>query len=272
MNYSIKAYPRSHFNNETTWIYNTRKYISRYETYGLFSNIFGGIDRSENTLELLDAISDTDPIKDIKLTYIYTNFEGIQDIDSLLKNEPTKSFGIALSIETRQLENAIQHYTDDDFFLYLMEYKLSQKEMELFENKGFMGKLISRVIDKKKIMYTMLVNNLFSYLKQIESLPSSINETFITKYIEYGHFYTFDDFLYYLLLNNSNIHPLFSEMDCLSWDPFKKSRRYSEWLDSCSKLDYLIKFYLDIDSHEVNIVNNKNFLLHYCQYISSENI
>lgn len=112
------------------------------------------------------------------------------------------------------------------------------------------------------------MSNFYRIITQSSFDGSHIFDTeFIAKYIEHARLSNNDHFLEYLLVNFPHIHPVMDTMDCLSWDPFTRSRRYPHWLNVCYKMNELFRCYVSVPHVSDVIKCNAAYIEKYNKYI-----
>jgi len=253
---SLSVVPRTKDMNDVSWLFKTRKYISKYDVYDAYKSIYGTEPEGAPTTEEMVKVFKESEEKEAKITVkIVSHYFEKDCVEKYLNESATRVLGIALAIEFRMLEKIVKIADDSDIFLYLTEYSLNEEEIYLIIENGLMGKLSLRIINKSKVMYTTLTENFEKLLKVNDC--GVINSNFISGYIEHASFYGVNPLLKYILERFTGSHPLFKDLDCLAWDPFTKSRRYSHWLKVSSRMDELSKYYQEISS-ETDTVNNNN--------------
>lgn len=267
MNISLPIVPRTKDMNEVAWLLKTRRYISKYDVYNVYKSVYKvepeGIPTTNEMIEVLT----NDENKDIKVTVKIVSHDFNEErIEEYLNVEATRPLGIALAIEFRMLKQIINLAEDSDIFLYLTEYILNEEEISLIIESGIMKKLSMRVIDKNQVMYTTLVDNFEKLLKTNDC--NVIDCNFISRYIEHASFYEKNRLLEYILKEYTDFHPLFKNLDCLAWDPFTKSRRYSHWLEVTNRMNEISSYYLEIRGRNENIDDNKDYIGEFIKFMN----
>jgi len=265
MSITLSVVPRTNNMNETCWLFKTRRYISKYDAFESYKLIHGKQPEGLPTAKDLAKVFEIDEDKEARITVEVVSYEFEPAcVEQYLKNDLTRSFGIALAIEFRMLKEIVGIADKFDIFLYLEEHSLSTAELSVIIKSGIMHDLSKRIIDKNKVMYTTLIDN-FTKLLKIDDC-GVINESFVTRYIEHASFYNDNPLLVYILDEFPSSHPIFEGLDCLAWDPFTKSRRFSHWLKVSNRMDELAKYYLNIKSEAENINANKKYIDNYLKF------
>jgi hypothetical protein len=146
----------------------------------------------------------------------------------------------------------------------MTEYPLTEDEMALISGRGILKQLAQRLIDKNKVMYTTLLKN-FERLLRLDDCDV-VDEKLVRSYIELSSYYNGNSLLQYLLEKFPYSHPLFENMDCLAWDPFTMSRRFSHWLTVSKRMDELSKYYLTLGHTGENYTQNFKYLDNYLRF------
>ncbi|ENC6432636.1 hypothetical protein ABKX88_000805 [Aeromonas veronii] len=265
--------PRNQCASDVEWIYKTRMYISHFDARKIYFLSFSG-DKNEDVpppdASTWASINKEIEQKDILLTALISapTYFGKESIISYIKNPITKDLGIALAISESLFDEIISVANHDEIILYLENNNLVEEQLPLVNDTSLLNAIMNRITDKKKVMYTTLLNNFYRIVTHEQFSKSDIfNEAFISKYIEHASLYSKDALLEYLLINFRDIHPVMSTMDCLSWDPFTRSRRYSHWLRVCTRMNELSRYYMSINQDNDTIRKNAEHLKMYNEYI-----
>jgi hypothetical protein len=245
----VPIYPRSQCSSSVDWVIKTLNYIGQWEYYEYENKIFNGnqiLPLLPEKINQLNLIEDS-KIRDAALTahLIFPEY-GTEIIEQLLQNDDSRDFGIALSIQKGLIKNILDFGEMPSIILLLTEQQLCDQDLAHFQDLDLIKRISDQVVDSKQTMYTTLLVNLGKILSNIGY--AVIDRKFISKYLNRGLFLqgSVDSFLKNILENTVENHPKFSELDCLAWDPFTKSRRYSHWLNSISRMDQLIQYYREI--------------------------
>jgi hypothetical protein len=264
---SLSMVPRAKDMNDVSWLFKTRRYISRYDVYEAYKLLYGAEPKGIPTAEEMANVFETDEDREARITVKIVSHDFKEwCVENYLNKESTRKFGIALAIEFRMLEQIINVAENSDIFLYLTEHSLNEKELSLIIKSGLMDKLSKRIIDKSEVMYTRLTENFLKLLKIDDC--GVINVAFISGYIAHASFYDSNPLLRYILQDFPDSHPAFKDLDSLAWDPFTKSRRFSHWLKVSHRMDELSKYYLEIKSVAENIDKNKEYISNYLEFKS----
>lgn len=265
MRISLHLVPRTENMNDVLWLFNTRKYISRFDVYNAYKSFFDkepdGIPTAEEMINVFESSEENEAKVTVKIAS--HNFEK-SSVDKYLNEEATKYFGIALAIEYRMLGKIIEIADDSDIFLYLTEYSLNQEELLLISNSGLIEKISKRLINKNLVMFTTLLENFEKLLKASDGRV--INSDFISRYIDHASFYNRNTLLRYIFEEFTDSHPSLEKLDSLAWDPFTKSRRFRHWLNVCYRMDDISRYYLEIDSENEVIKENKQYIEAYLKF------
>ncbi|NAW90822.1 MULTISPECIES: hypothetical protein [unclassified Vibrio] len=265
MKISLPLVPRTDKMNNVLWLFNTRKYISRFDVYSAYKAFFDKEPDGTPTVEEMVNVFESSEENEAKITVkiVSHNFERAS-VDKYLNEEATKYFGIALAIEYRMLDKIIKIADDSDVFLYLTEYSLNQEELLLIDKNGLIEKISKRLVDKKLVMFTTLLENFEKLLKASDG--KVINSDFVSRYIDHASFYNENTLLKYIFEKFTDSHPSLEKLDSLSWDPFTKSRRFSHWLNVCNRMDDISRYYLEIESENEVIKENKRYIKAYLEF------
>ncbi|PVU64933.1 hypothetical protein C9E85_15650 [Plesiomonas shigelloides] len=248
-----------------SWLYETRRYISRYDVREQYKLIFGTEPKGIPSVEELEVVFKEQEERDVRITVkIVSHHFDESCIKGYLDSEVTKDFGIALAIEFRKMEEIIELADSSDLFLYMTEYPLTVEELSLVAKRGILKELAQRLIEKNKVMYTTLQGN-FEQLLKLDDC-NVVDENFIRGYIEHANYYSGNPLLQYILEQFPDSHPLFEDMDSLAWDPFTMSRRFSHWLTVSRRMDELSKYYLTLDHVGERFSKNSNFIKNYLRF------
>lgn len=265
MKVSLSIVPRTKDMNDVAWLLKTRRYISKYDVYDAYKSIYGVEPEGIPTAEEIAKVFEEGEDRDVKITVkIVSHYFEKSCVAEYLSEEATKELGVALAIEFRMLKPIIGTAEDSDIFLYLTEYLLNDGEISLIIKNGVMEKLSKRIIDKSKVMYTTLIKN-FEKLLKINDC-GVIGSSFISGYIEHASFYGGNELLKYILEEFVDLHPLFENLDCLAWDPFTKSRRYSHWLNVVNRMNEISRYYQEVSGAANNINDNKHYISEYIRF------
>ena len=221
---SASILPRQKDDTDASWIYKSRKYIHPSDCIGSLTKAHGKPAKIvAPTIKKWTKFLSKDDFSRQFLMTVYSVVPDFteSDISNYLSCHQTLSLGVALSIETRKLENVLKYGEPADLCLYVEEYNLSDNEINVISsNAASMQTIYNRLLDKEKVMYTILVTN-FHLLLQHSHFP--VEAKFVENYISRTLSYNKDTaFLEFLLKNYPTAHPDFSQMDSLSWDPYSK--------------------------------------------------
>lgn len=265
MQISLPLVPRTENMNDVLWLFNTRKYISRFDVYSAYKSFFDkepdGIPTAEEMINVFESSEPNEAKITVKI--VSHSFEKAS-VDKYLNEEATKYFGIALAIEYRMLDKIIEIADDSDIFLYLTEYSLNQEELLLINKSGLIENISKRLIDKNQVMFTTLLENFEKLLKASDGRV--INSDFVSRYIEHASFYNKNTLLKYIFEEFTDSHPSLEKLYSLAWDPFTKSRRFSHWLNVCNRMDDVSTYYLEIASENKVIKENKQYIEAYLKF------
>lgn len=265
MSLSLPVVPHKKNETNVSWLYETRRYISRYDVSKEYKLMFGSEPEGVPSAEELEEIFKYQEDRDVRVTVkIVSHSFNESCIRGYLENEVTKDFGIALAIEFRRMEEIIDIADYSDIFLYMTEYPLTDAEMSLVFKRGVLKQLALRLIDKSKVMYTTLLGN-FERLLKLDDCEV-VDDNFVRNYIEHASFYNGNPLLQYVLERFPDSHPLFEDMDCLAWDPFTMSRRFSHWLTVSGRMDEVSKYYLTLGHTGKNFTNNSMYIDSYLRF------
>jgi hypothetical protein len=251
---SASILPRQKDATDASWIYESRKYIHPSDCIRSLTKAYGKPVRIlAPTIKKWGEFLTKDDFSRQFLMTVYSVVPDFtdSDISTYLSSQQSISLGVALSIETRKLENVLKYGEPADLCLYVEEHNLSDNEIKaISSNTALMKTLYERLLDEKKVMYTKLVAN---FHRLLQNSRFQIEEKFIENYISRTLSYNKDTaFLEFLLKGYPTVHPFLSKMDSLSWDPYSKSRRYSHWLESINRMKTLSEIYsknADIQNH-----------------------
>ncbi|MDP2562132.1 hypothetical protein [Psychrobium sp. 1_MG-2023] len=262
---SLPVVPRTKDMNDVSWLFKTRRYISKYDVYDAYKSLYGKEPKGIPTTEELVKVFEQSEEKETRVTLkiVSHSFEE-HCVDEYINEGATKQLGIALAIEFRMLKEIINIADDSDIFLYLTEYSLNEEELSLIAESGLMKSLSKRIIDRRKVMYTTLTENFEKLLKMNDC--GVIDSNFISGYIEHASFYDGNLLLKYILEEFTDSHPLFAALDCLAWDPFTKSRRYRHWIEASNRMNELSKYYQEINGEANNINKNREYISEYQRF------
>lgn len=265
MSIPVPLVPRTENMNDVLWLFNTRKYISKFGVYSAYKAFFDKEPDGTPTIEEMVNVFESSEENEAKITVkiVSHHFEK-SIVNKYLNEEATKHFGIALAIEYRMLGEIIEIADDSDIFLYLTEYSLNQEELLLIDKNGLIENISKRLIDKNLVMFTTLLENFEKLLKASDG--KVINSDFISHYIGHASFYNTNTLLQYIFEEFTDSHPSLKKLGSLAWDPFTKSRHFSHWLNVCNRMDDISRYYLEIDSQNKVIKENKQYIEAYLKF------
>ena len=262
---NVTVVPRTKDITDVSWLLKTRRYIPHYDAYQAYKLIYGSEPMGQPSVDEWSKIIACDVDRDVRITAnIVAHDFNVECVKEYLEYAPTKDIGIALAIEFRMLKDIVSIAEESDIILYLTEHILDDTESSLILESGLLKSIARRVIDKCQTMYTTLINNFATLLKLSDG--SVISEKFIIGYLEHANFFNGDPLLRYIFEKFPTAHPLLRKLDCLAWDPFTKSRRFSHWLRVCQRMDELSKYYLELDFLSKNIRENKAYINSYLKF------
>ncbi len=258
---SMSIVPRDKYSSLFKWALETLRYISKHDL-----SMLGETEQFEAlTLSKYEAICAQDAEKrDISLTahlvlHDYTEHE----LEELFAEEDTKEIATAFFVYRKNLPKVLDSKLTIALTTFLSVHQIDATEIDLLGKKETMKLLADRIIDKSQTMYSQLVKNFYSLLRKHGH--DVIDKTFIRKYIECANFQRemTDDFLKYILESNVSKHPDFMKMHSLTWDPFTKSRMFTEWLKVIKRMEQLNLYYFTI--HGVS-ASNISFITEYRKF------
>lgn len=265
--------PRETCESNVVWIYKTRKYISHFDARKMYFLSFSG-DKDKDVpppdISLWAQANDAPENSDILLTALISApmVFSKQKISDYMMSPETRDLGVALAICNEHFEELLKVASNDEIILYLENNNLNEDQLSTVNDILLLKAIMNRIIDKKKVIFTILINNFYRIITQGSfSFSDIFNAEFIAKYIEHASLSYKNDFLEYLLINYPHIHPVMETMYCLYWDPFTRSRRFSHWLNVCSKMNELSRCYEKIPHINDTIKRNAEYIKEYNRYI-----
>lgn len=273
MTYNAYIVPRKENESDLSWIVNTRKYLRYFEARSMYRQILGreNVDKV-NVRDWVKANGlDKDKDRDVILSiFISAPDYDSTDILSYLANPETKELGLALAVEFEDFKKFYSAGVSlSDLILYLENNILDEDDLGLIKNdESLIGGLFSRIVDKEQVMFHNLVKNLLHILQvtELQDLSDIVSSKNIGLYIEHGNYYNHDEFLEFLLKNYPDRHPMFNRLHFMQWDPFNRSRFFSNWLRAKSICFEISRYYIDIDSNNETFQANKEFLQGFLRY------
>ena len=195
-----KAYivPRKKDESDLSWLLNNRKYLRGFEARKMYREILNRDDVSKVSVDEWVKAKEATLHKDILLS-IFTSAPDYSpsDIDSYLSQQETKDLGLALAIEYEKFDKFYSANVDmRDIILYMENNILSQPDIVgIKDNIDLVTALFLRIIDKKKVMFTNLIQNFLNLLQvsTLVDLSTVFDEEKIAQYISHANFYNNDD-------------------------------------------------------------------------------
>lgn len=270
-----KAYivPRKKDESDLSWLLNNRKYLRGFEARKMYKEILNRDDVSKVSVDEWVKAKEATQHKDILLS-IFTSAPDYSpsDIDSYLSQQETKDLGLALAIEYEKFDKFYSANVDmQDIILYMENNILSQPDIVgIKDNIDLVTALFLRIIDKKKVMFTNLIQNFLNLLQAstLVDLSTVFDEEKIAQYISHANFYNNDDLLEFLLTKFPESHPKFIELSFMHWDSFTKSRDYSRWLKAKSILNELSRYYLNLSPENEIIGENQYYIRGFLNFLT----
>lgn len=274
---TVTIAPRRIDESEVSWIYRTRNYISHYDARKIYFSFFSEDKDKDKDKEVpppsknlwQNASNDTEK-RDVLLTALISapDFYTKDIILDYIKTPETRNLGVALAICDEYFEIVIRFASNDEIIFYLENNQLNDNQVAFIKDPALLKDLMHRIVDTKKVMYTKLVTNFHKIISEPSFEHNEIiDSNFVKKYIEHAHLYAKDEFLEYILVNFKHLHPTMNRMDCLAWDPFTRSRRYTHWLNACNKMNVLLECYKKITPIDGNVSSNMEYIEQYVKYI-----
>jgi len=248
------------------WVIDSMRYLRFGDYWNASKQIYkdGKIPRLRP--DVIDNITKNNDsrISDVVIGIILMmNDHTLEDINELLSNPDTKDYGIALSIIHGKLNNVLRFGTPEDLFIYLTEHNITDAEISELSQKEILEKIAKRVIDKKQVMFNVLVDN-FQKLVAVNDF-GCITKDFLRKYIEHASLSSVypNSFCEFLLKRFPSVHPDFSAMYVLNWDPYTRARTYGHWLTVSGKMNDISRYYLTINGAPEK---NRKFIENYSDF------
>ncbi|OTT95371.1 hypothetical protein [Acinetobacter baumannii] len=270
-----KAYivPRKKDESDLSWLLNNRKYLRGFEARKMYKEILSRDEVRKVSVDEWVKAREATLHKDILLS-IFTSAPDYSpsDIDSYLSQQETKDLGLALAIEFEKFDKFYSANVDmQDIILYMENNVLDQADIVgIKDNIDLMTALFLRIIDKKKVMFTNLIQNFFNLLQasNLVGLSTVFDQEKIAQYISHANFYNNDDLLEFLLAKFPESHPKFIELSFMHWDSFTKSRDYSRWLKAKSILNELGRYYLTLIPENEIIAENQDYIRGFLNFLT----